>query len=213
MKILKSRTTTVLLAAVLLVGGLNVAAYAATGGNFLLGRANSATRTSTLSNIGFGPALSLQSRSNTPPLAVNSTKRVAKLNADMVDGKHASSFQPKIGAPVWHNLTLATGVSGACYTGTPQYMVQFGIVYFRGDLCGTSSDLAQGQQVFTMPAGTHPTRSTSGSFLYMTVDECGGETGRIYMEASSGKVWLQLDGANTSGTTCFASLEGVSYAL
>jgi hypothetical protein len=43
-------------------------------------------------NQGVGPALQLITRPGRPPLSVNSKARVANLNADMVDGKHASAF-------------------------------------------------------------------------------------------------------------------------
>jgi hypothetical protein len=61
------------------------------GAPFNLGKINKVDRVSTLVNEGIGPALSLQANSGAP-LKVNSTTRVAKLNADMVDGMHASAL-------------------------------------------------------------------------------------------------------------------------
>ncbi len=92
---MRSRFLTVLIAAIVVVGGLNVAAYAATGGKFLLGKSNTANRTSTLTKTGNGPALSLKTKASAPPLKVSSSKRVARLNADTVDGKHAKSLQTR----------------------------------------------------------------------------------------------------------------------
>lgn len=86
-----SRTTT------FIAGGLTAlvvgsgTAYAATGGNFILGKSNSAGATTVLSNPN-GTALSLNSKAGTPPLKVNRTAKVPKLNADLVDGKHATAF-------------------------------------------------------------------------------------------------------------------------
>src|SRR5947208_10307831 len=68
-------------------------AYAATGGNFILGNPNSADATTGLSsnvatgptlgvtNTGGQPAASFTGGTNAAPFAVNSTKKVAKLNA------------------------------------------------------------------------------------------------------------------------------------
>ena len=66
-------------------------AYAATGGTFILGKANSAGATTTLSNAN-GTALSLSSKSGTPSLKVNRTTKVPNLNADLVDGLDSGSF-------------------------------------------------------------------------------------------------------------------------
>lgn len=66
-------------------------AFAATGGNFILGRSNAATATTTLTNSA-GTALAVNSKAGTPTLKVGNTVRVPSLNADMVDGVHAGSF-------------------------------------------------------------------------------------------------------------------------
>jgi hypothetical protein len=66
-------------------------AVAATGGTFILGKSNAASTVTSLTNSE-GTALVLRSPAGTAPLAVNRTVRVKNLNADMVDGKHASDF-------------------------------------------------------------------------------------------------------------------------
>src|SRR5437016_4421778 len=72
--------------------------YAATGGSFLLGKPNSADATSGLSsNVATGPTLDVANTGGKPaanftggsgavPFTVNSGKKVAKLNADKLDG-------------------------------------------------------------------------------------------------------------------------------
>ena len=75
-----------------LVFGVATMALGATGGNFLLGKRNVADAISTLVKQGPGPALSLVVEANQPPLRVNSVARVANLNADLLDGKHAAAF-------------------------------------------------------------------------------------------------------------------------
>lgn len=66
-------------------------AVGATGGSFILGRANSAGATTTLTNKS-GTALTLASKAGTPSLKVSTPALVAKLNADLVDGKSAADF-------------------------------------------------------------------------------------------------------------------------
>ena len=70
---------------------LSGTAYAATGGNFILGKANSANSLSKLSNSA-GTALSLSSKAGTPPLSVSNSVQVPKLNATFLGGNPASSF-------------------------------------------------------------------------------------------------------------------------
>lgn len=88
----RTRFLPLLIATLLLVGGLNLAAYAANGHPLLLGRANQATGTTTVRNTGRGPALRLTTRHGAPPLAVSSGKRVARLNADRVDGLQGAAL-------------------------------------------------------------------------------------------------------------------------
>ena len=85
-----------LLTAVVLGGG---AAYAVTDGALLVGKPNSATAITSLSNSA-GTALSLSSKDGTPPLRVNRRTKVANLNADLVDGLSAG------------NLALTAGRTG-----------------------------------------------------------------------------------------------------
>jgi hypothetical protein len=66
-------------------------AVAATGGTFILGQANTAENVSTLTNSA-GPALSLRSPSGSPPLQVNRTVKVDRLNADLLDGIDSTAF-------------------------------------------------------------------------------------------------------------------------
>lgn len=87
----RGRVLAVLLAAAVLMLGANVATYAGTGKSLLLGRTNKATKTTKLAST-HGPALSLTTRGGAPPLAVTSRARVGRLNADMVDGYHATSL-------------------------------------------------------------------------------------------------------------------------
>lgn len=70
-------------------------AAAATGGNFILGHKNSATRVSTLANKS-GVPLSLVAPPAKSPLRVNSARQVSLLNADLLDGLHERAFARKL---------------------------------------------------------------------------------------------------------------------
>lgn len=92
----------------LVLGTASVALAAVPGDPFKLGKVNSINRLSTLvgntagpmlrvENKGTGPAADLRVQAGKPPMTVNSTGRVTRLNADTVDGKHAGAFLPKNG--------------------------------------------------------------------------------------------------------------------
>ncbi|MFC5177854.1 hypothetical protein [Nocardioides taihuensis] len=85
----QSRTLTVLLAAVVLVGGANLAAYAANGRPLLIGQSNTGTKATTLENTRKGPALVLTSKGKGPSLKVSGQGTVTNLSADRVDGYDA----------------------------------------------------------------------------------------------------------------------------
>jgi hypothetical protein len=89
-----------------LVLGVATMALGATGGNFILGKGNSAGATSKLTSAVAGPtlnlinngtaaaatALNLTVPSGKPPLRVNSSTKVDNFNADLLDSKHAADF-------------------------------------------------------------------------------------------------------------------------
>jgi hypothetical protein len=66
-------------------------AVAATGGNFILGKSNTATTVSKLTNT-TGTALKLSSTSTTPSLTVSNSVQVPKLNASELDGQTSTAF-------------------------------------------------------------------------------------------------------------------------
>jgi len=76
----------------LVVGGVGVAT-AANGGSLVLGHNNKATRTTTLTDK-HGTPLALVGKASKPPLAVNSSKQVAHLNASLLGGRPASQLGP-----------------------------------------------------------------------------------------------------------------------
>ena len=128
-----SRTIAVLLGAVVLVGGANLAVYAATGGNFILGHINYESKASVLKNNGVGPALNL--KANGAPLAVSNSKKVKRLNADKVDGRNAAALTTK--TYVYETKGIGSGTT-TLYVDFPDlpdgtYLVSYRVpVYFTG---------------------------------------------------------------------------------
>lgn len=66
-------------------------AVAATGGKFILGKSNSATSTTVLTNTR-GTALQLNSKAGTPALKVSNATKVPNLNADRLDGLDSAAL-------------------------------------------------------------------------------------------------------------------------
>lgn len=99
-------------------------AVAATGGKFILGMSNSATTTTKLTDSR-GTALSLTSKAGTPSLAVSSTTKVTRLNADRLDNLDSTSFALTSGQ------TNTISSSGQLYDastpadGTPDFIAAF----------------------------------------------------------------------------------------
>src|SRR5690242_6875406 len=112
---------------------LGGAGYAATGDNFILGQANTATTASSLTapvsgdkalqvtntSTGTGStALGLTAASGHAPFTVNSTTKVAKLNADALHGLDSTAFL-RNRVPLSLTGSLASGgVIAATNTGT-----------------------------------------------------------------------------------------------
>jgi hypothetical protein len=122
-------------------------AVAATGGTFLLGKANYATSTTSLSNSA-GSALALYPKAGTAPIVTNSTTRVTNLNADRLDGLDQASFQRRVtGTCTAGRYARAISATGAvtCETATAK-------IIEVDDLIDTSGEFV-GQGVVACPGG------------------------------------------------------------
>lgn len=75
-----------------LVLSLDFATYATSGHSLILGRFNSAGDQTTISRTRPGYTLALFARAGSAPLYVNSSAKVPNLDADLVDGLHASQL-------------------------------------------------------------------------------------------------------------------------
>jgi hypothetical protein len=110
--------------AFIVLGGMS---YAATGSNFILGKSNSASSTTSLSapisgkkalqltntsTAAGATALGLNVGSGHPPFTVNSGTKVASLNADKLDGLDSTGFLPS------SNVKSLRFIPGGCVNAT-----------------------------------------------------------------------------------------------
>jgi hypothetical protein len=188
------------------------AAIAATGGNFILGKANTASSQTSLSapitgkslqvtntSTGAGAtALGLNTASGHPPFAVNSGTKVAKLNADMLDGSDSTAFATKASEPVHvvgsagepafqNNYTnYGSGFSTAGF-----YKDSTRIVHLRGTLKKLSGTFDAA--AFTLPAGYRPPQ-----ILYMPAAADGG-SGALQINTDGSVIPYCFTGLCTTG--------------
>lgn len=201
-------TVVAYLALFVAVTGAGGAAYAATGGTFVLGKANSANAATSITRTTTGPALSANVKAGSAPIAVNSTTKVSKLNADLLDGHDTGYFQKKLPTRLTFTaLTPATGWSTDCYAGNAGAAIDAqGVVHLRGDMCA-----AAGSSTLMT---TLPTQFRPSTYEYLTVDQCSATTGRIIIYPT-GEVYVAGDPQSTPADSyeCFVSLAGVTYTL
>jgi hypothetical protein len=81
---------TALAVGIVLLAALDWAAAAATGQSLVLGKWNQADQTTTIKNVGSGPALDIRAKG--PAFAVHNANRIKNLNADKLDGKDAADL-------------------------------------------------------------------------------------------------------------------------
>jgi hypothetical protein len=168
----RRRVAPVVLAAALLVGGANIGAFAANGHAFLLGTRHVAGKTTTFVNHSSGPVLSLKGKKSSPPLKVNSHKKVTHLNADKVDGRNAESLA---NTGITYQLGTSNGGAGVKYTfpGLPAgaFLISYNVnrsIKASGKAvprmtCAVSATTAtKNQLVDVTPPGAHATANATG---------------------------------------------------
>ena len=133
-------------------------AVAATGGKFILGRSNSASTTTTLTNTK-GTALSLRAPAGRAPLAVNTSTKVSRLNADSVDGVSSE------------NLARATNPTGIRSASSDAFESEVGVSGL--DLLVAYADCPAGS---TVTGGGYSDGSATG----VVVDSSPGDDGTYW---------------------------------
>ncbi len=186
MRHLKTAATALLIGFVLMTT-VDYAAYAATGKSLLLGKVNKAGRTTTMQNTGSGPAVAFKVKNGSAaPFSVNGTGRVAKLNADRLDGRHAEEFALAAQVPV------ALG-----YVNSPGSL--------NGGLGVAGVDWENGAKRYLITL-TDTTYVNSG-FATLVTPTCDGYT--VSTQSSSGDLVVKI--RNTSGTAVQCPFAFVVY--
>jgi hypothetical protein len=162
---------------VALVFAMSGTAYAATGGDFILGKANTATSVTSLTNKK-GTALSLSSTSTTPPLKVSNSVQVPNLNASELDGHTATAFLPKGGTAA--NSSELGGQPASDYlTGGGQIAFDTATVASGGEVDVTVPGAVSGDYGLTLECTSIGTAelitSATGATLDYWVLSAGGE--------------------------------------
>jgi hypothetical protein len=214
-----------LLALFIALGG---AGYSATGGNFILGRANSASSQTTLlapfsgtslvirntATFVGASALRLSVAAGHQPLIVTTRTKVANLNVDLLDGLDSAAFARSaqegwhyIGSPGepgfengWSNKdsNFISNSQNAAFR-----MDNNGIIHIRGSVAGGTVTLA----IFHLPARYCPYFNHS-----FPVPLAGGGLSTVSVIAyhfPEGRIpcYVTLD----SGSNFYVALEGVDY--
>ena len=198
---------------VLVAGGTGTA-YAANGGTFRLGQSNSATATTKLTNTK-ATALKIISKAGTPPISVgsNSTK-VPYFNADKLDGKDSTAFQPKLSS----SLKYTSFEPNPGWSYSPQTCGELasapavaksadGIAYLKGFLCypgGFPNPL--GETLGTVPAGFAPPKA-----LVIPTVQNNFQIGVIVISPEGLITVISSQTSPGSGSLIF--LTGLSYPL
>ncbi len=97
-----------IISVIALLFAMSGTAVAATGGDFLLGKSNTATSITSLSNTK-GTALSLSSASTKPPLTVSNSVQVPNLNASELGGLAPSAYMTGTGGVAHSTQTVPFG--------------------------------------------------------------------------------------------------------
>lgn len=211
-----------LLALIISLGG---AGYSATGGNFILGQSNNATtqtrlispvaatafRVDSTSTQAGATALGLYVGTGRTPFTVNSTVKVARLNADLLDGIDGYSFVQYYGEgwnyigddlqPAFQNSWTNFNSPGSPHnTVTYQHAAyrkdNLGVVYLGGLVAGGTI----GQPIFTLPNAHCPLFTkvfpaiSNNAFSRITVNKRG--SGCTVFANFGSNAWVSLEGVS-----------------
>ena len=163
-------------------------AYAANGGSFLLGRSNTATTATTLTNTA-GTPLSLKAPTGYPPLAVSSSKTVPSLSADLLDGLTSASFLRSTGKAA--DAEKVDGINGASIALTTG---RTGVVY------GSDTDVDHMAITARCPAGS---LATGGGGAAEFEGDALAYSGPDFNETDGSLIpnsWLAMDDTGSGAT-------------
>jgi hypothetical protein len=220
-----------LVAVTALVVAMSGTAVAATGGAFILGRANKATSITSLSDRK-GTPLALSGPGGKPPLTVSSSTKVRNLNASLLDGQPAGAFlgvdgtaansRDLGGQPYYDYVTGAGQVSGD--TGLIDYGTSYTVPLTVAESafqlkfeCASADSVyftiipaTNGAAWALTPGGQeYVTMTTGDSFTFGPY--ASPATSQVQVAFGSGMVTLWLsDSADTANDTCTFAAQSIS---
>ena len=174
-----------------------------------LGRTNEAAKPTIFKNTGTGPALDLKSKAGSPPIRVNSSQLVPKLNASLLQGKKAADFAPASGSP---NYAPASGSPNyAPASGSPNYMGTAG----RQVVASAATDM----NTYMGPTATSGTlidttvtAPGNGTFVMSIAGYCAGVT-QVDVQLGGGTTSFTADPDNCSGAIEAPVTPGLAVAV
>jgi hypothetical protein len=207
--------------------------YAATGGNVVLGKANTATSQTGLTANSAGKALSITQQSTRtgatalglnvpagkPPMTVNSGTKVASLNADKLDGIDSTAFATKK-QEAWHEVGTAGEPSFNIFPDSPEwanwgggintvgfYKDSVGEVHLKGLFKSTSGYGSTDCDTFPQQVFQLPTGyRPAATALYPNLHN--SSTGRIDIHSTG---WVTICQPSSWSNGDFFSLDGISF--
>jgi hypothetical protein len=157
---LRRPTHATVVAYIALLFAMSGTAFAATGGSFLLGKANSAGGTTSLVNHGTGAALRVAAHNlTTPPLAVGKNRtKIRNLNADFLDGLTSAKLQRRVSGTCANGSAIRTVRPAGRVDCGPRIL--WAVVNSDGSLARGASGVAAtkgavGQYTVTFPIDVH----------------------------------------------------------
>jgi hypothetical protein len=185
------RTPALIAAAIAVTAAISSAAGASAAVHYAVLGAKNATTAPTYINNSAGIPLALNSKAGTAPLAVGSSTVVGKLNADEVDGYHASSFAKVAGKS---GIIVADGGSATCPKGT--------ILTGGGGLANSGSLIYSGPDINATSDFVPNTWSSEDSDggAYATFAVCYNPTGSVPGSVTSASLAKVAAKAKTRAT-------------
>jgi hypothetical protein len=157
-------------AAAVLVAGIDLTSYAATGRTLILHGRSVSSGTTTVENTGPGPALALITRKSAPPLSVTSGRLVQHLNAAKVGGRTSAQLEPRL-------LTYRVGRAGAVLPSGEHFVsVPAPLGSFRVSISGLWQSDTPGDRIQCIVVDPEVFRDGDLAKVFAEVNAVEGET-------------------------------------
>lgn len=203
--------------AVAIVLALDYASFAATGKSAILGKLNKANKQTTFQRTTNGPAVGFVAKPGQPPIAVNTTAKVSRLNADLLDGKDSGAFAANNPTKVYKFTASTPALSHQFNLPLPpagRYLLQYSVATDllapdaatpRTGYCeigqstgifGTYQGSAHTSFSSIFASGSTPTAGTSGSAI---IDTGSFSSLNVFCNASA--AWVTPPAVSFLGTS------------